>query len=56
MPPKQATNADDDDDNKVDPESLDKRHRKNASGGNLVTLHGDVEEELPQATELDRVR
>ena len=55
MPPKQA-NADDEDDYKVDPDSLDRRHRKNASGGNLTTLRGYVEEDLPDATKLERVR
>ena len=55
MPPKQA-HADDEDNYGVDPDSLDRRYRKNAFGGNLTTLRGYAEEDLPDATKLERVR
>ena len=54
-----ATNSDDSDDehdDRVDPESLDVKHLKFAQGGHLTTLRGDVEEKLPQAVKLDRIR
>ena len=55
MPPKQA-DLDDDDDDRVDPESLDNKHWKSAQGGYLTTLHGEVEEKLSQARKLERLR
>ena len=56
MPPKHAAHSDHDHDDRVDPESLDNKHWKSAQGGFLTTLHGNVEEKLPQAIKLERLR
>ena len=51
-----SDDSDDEHDDRVDPESLDVKHLKFAQGGHLTTLRGDVEEKLPQAVKLDRIR
>ena len=54
--PMQAHDSDADHHDRVDQESLDNAHWKSAQGGFLTTLHGDVEERLPQAIKFTRVR
>ena len=54
--PKQEAHSDGDRWDCVDPESLDNEQWKSAQGGFLTTLHGDVEDLLPQAIKLARVR
>lgn len=54
--PKQEAHSDGDRWDRVDTESLDNEQWKSAQGGFLTTQHGDVEELLPQAIKLARVR
>ena len=48
----QAVHSDCDQGGRVDPESLDENFVKFAQGEVLTTLHGDVDEHLPNAIEL----
>ena len=54
--PKQEAYSDGDRWDRVDPESLDNEQWKSAQGGFLTTQHGYVEELLPQAIKLARMR
>ena len=54
--PKQEAHSDGDRWDRVDPESLDNEQWKSAEGGFLTTQHGYVEELLPQAIKLARMR
>ena len=54
--PKQEAHSDGDRWDRVDPESLDNEQWKSAQGGFLTTQHGYVEELLPQAIKLARMR
>ena len=54
--PKQEAHSDGDRWDRVDPESLDNEQWKSAQGGFLTTQRGYVEELLPQAIKLARVR
>ena len=54
--PKQEAHSDGDRWERVDPESLDNEQWKSAQGGFLTTQHGYVEELLPQAIKLARMR
>ena len=54
--PKQEAHSDGDRWDRVDPESLDNEQWKSTQGGFLTTQHGYVEELLPQAIKLARVR
>ena len=54
--PKQEAHSDGDRWDRVDPESLDNEQWKSAQGGFLTTQHGYVEESLPRAIKLARMR